>query len=127
MSRLIYVLITCCSAYLIGCGASGTIATQDRDPVERIVGKWEMVEDREHPRHDPPTETIEFTQEGGFVMRMNGEVEMEGSFRVEKDKVILNHNDGHTPMGEPMTIKCLTANSLILTSAAGKDTEFVRK
>lgn len=135
MCRLTYGLIACWGMLLVGCGPWGTPvtketdtpSTQESDRVESIIGKWEMIEDREHPRHDPPTETIEFRRGGGFVMRMNGNVEMEGNFRVEKDKVILTHRGGETRMGDPMTVKRLTADTLILTSAAGKDAEFVRK
>ncbi len=60
-------------------------------------------------------------------MRMNGKVEMEGTFRVENGKVILTDLDGQVPMGRPMTIKRLTAASLVLTGETGKDVEFVRK
>lgn len=60
-------------------------------------------------------------------MRMNGKVEMEGSFRVEKAQIILTHGTRQTQMGAPMTIKRLTADSLLLTSDAGKVTEFLRK
>src|SRR5262245_11916395 len=101
MSRFISVLIACWGASLVGCGASGSPATKDKDHAERIIGKWEMIEDQEHPRHDPPTETIEFSRGGGFIMRMNGKVEMEGHFRVDKDKVILTHSDGRLQMGDP--------------------------
>jgi uncharacterized protein (TIGR03066 family) len=119
MSRFTYVLIAVCAALLAGCG--------NDDHAKNIVGKWEMLESRDHPRHNPPTETIEFAKGGGFVLRMDGKVEMEGSFRVERDKLILTHTDGQTSMGNPMTIKTLTATSLVLTSEAGKDSEFVRK
>ena len=89
-----YLLVASCAVLLAGCRSSGTADAADGNLAEKIVGRWEMVEDRDHPRHNPPTETIEFTQKGSFVMRMAGKVEMEGRFRIEKDKVILTHADG---------------------------------
>jgi len=126
MNRFAYVLVASATGILTGCAVGGT-PPAGGEYAEKIVGKWEMVEDPEHPRHNAPTETIEFTRAGGFVLRMNNKVELDGRFRVEKDKLILTHSDGRTRRGDPVTIKRLTAHSLILRSAAGKETEFVRK
>jgi uncharacterized protein (TIGR03066 family) len=126
MSRFAFLLVAFCALSLAGCGIQD-IQTGTKGNLKKIIGKWEMVENLEHPRHNPPTETIEFAKGGGFVMRMNGKVEMEGSFRIENDKLILTHLDGETRMGDPANIKSLTADSLILGSGAGRDTEFVRQ
>ncbi len=126
MNRFAYFLVASSTGILSGCGPDGTPPAEG-GYAERIVGKWEMVEDREHPRFNAPIETLEFTSAGGFVMRMDGKVEMEGRFHIENDQLILTSTDGQTLMGDSAAIKHLSAHSLILRSATGRDTEFVRK
>ena len=124
---LLALLLTCAASAMAIWYVVVKIEENSADAAGRILGRWEMIEDREHRWQKPPTETIEFTQGGGIVLRMNGKVEMEGRFRITEGKVILTHLDGQTPMGDLLTIKRLTADSLVLTSKMGKDSEFVRK
>jgi uncharacterized protein (TIGR03066 family) len=126
MTRFGIGLITCCAVMLVGCKSTSTTVTGNSN-VEKIVGHWEMIESKETARHKPPTETIEFTEDGAFVMQMNGAIEIVGKYRIDNDSIILSHPDGQTQMGDPMRIKRLTADSLVLTGVAGKETEFVRK
>src|SRR5260370_37614393 len=89
MRKSVYLFSVLFTMSLVGCGVSDVNPHTGGDYGARIVGLWEMVEDRKYPRHNPPTESIEFTEQGGFVLSTNGKVEMEGRFRVEKDKLIL--------------------------------------
>lgn len=64
---------------------------------------------------------------GGFSLRLNGKLELDGRFRVENNKLILTDKDGRTQLGDTITITRLTANVLVLTSATKKSSAFVRK
>lgn len=126
MARFVWLLVSPSLICLFGCGPQRT-STGDNHDAGKIVGTWQMIENRDQSRGNPPAECIEFGNDGGFVLRMNGRIEMIGAYRVEKDKLILTHGDRQTQMGKPSTIKRLSSDSLILTSTTGRDTEYVRQ
>jgi uncharacterized protein (TIGR03066 family) len=90
--------------------AAGTARAQD-DTAKKIVGVWEVTKGTELPDGS----TLEFTKDGKLtaVVKMDGnELKLEGTYRVEKDKLTVKLKIGEQELEETVTVKKLTDTEL---------------
>ena len=103
---------------LTGCGKKGN--------ADLIVGKWELVKGEEVPAGS----VMEFTKDGKMkvTMTMAGkEIAMEGTYKVEGEKLTTSLNVFGKEISDTDTIKTLNETMLILENTKGKVTELKRK
>lgn len=94
-------------------GLAGTAAPED-DNAKNIVGKWEMTK----AGGDVPVgSTIEFTKDGKLsaVIKSDGkDLTLNGTYKIEKDKLIVKIMVENETIEETVTIKKLTKDELEL-------------
>jgi uncharacterized protein (TIGR03066 family) len=128
MRQVTRLVTFCCTLGLVS--SVGCLSQPEKvdEPAVKILGVWEMIEDKELPRHNAPKETVEFTKDRRFVSFMNGKVEMEGTYRIEDNKLTFMDINGKRRLGTAQLIKRLTSESLVLAdSQTGREDEFTRK
>jgi uncharacterized protein (TIGR03066 family) len=93
----------------------------------KIVGKWEITK----TDLDIPTGTLlEFTKDGKFTMTLdaNGvQMKIEGTYKVEKDKLLTTAKIGDQSIDDTDTIKKLTADVFEIEGKDGKVTVMKKK
>ena len=93
----------------------------------KIVGKWEITK----TDLDIPTGTLlEFTKDGKFTMThdANGvQMKIEGTYKVEKDKLLTTAKIGDQSIDDTDTIKKLTADVFEIEGKDGKVTVMKKK
>lgn len=90
--------------------AAGTAKAQD-DNAKKIVGTWEVTKGTDLPAGS----TLEFTKDGkvNAVVKMDGtELKLDGTYKVEKDKLMVKIKVGEQTIEDTATIKKLTAEDL---------------
>lgn len=95
-------------------GLAGTAGAQDKkdDNAAKIVGKWEVTKSGSDL---PAGSTIEFTKDGKMtaVVKADGqELKLDGTYKVEKEKLTVKLKLGDMEMEEAVTIKKLTDDAL---------------
>lgn len=95
-------------------GLAGTAGAQDKkdDNAAKIVGKWEVTKSGSDL---PAGSTIEFTKDGKLtaVVKADGqELKLDGTYKVEKEKLTVKLKLGDQEMEEAVTIKKLTDDAL---------------
>lgn len=95
-------------------GLAGTAGAQDKkdDNAAKIVGKWEVTKSGSDL---PAGSTIEFTKDGRMtaVVKADGqELKLDGTYKVEKEKLTVKLKLGDQEMEEAVTIKKLTDDAL---------------
>lgn len=95
-------------------GLAGTAGAQDKkdDNAAKIVGKWEVTKSGSDL---PAGSTIEFTKDGKMtaVVKADGqELKLDGTYKVEKEKLTVKLKLGDQEMEEAVTIKKLTDDAL---------------
>jgi uncharacterized protein (TIGR03066 family) len=98
-------------------GLAGSAGAQDKkddakDYAKLIVGKWEVSKSGSDL---PAGSTIEFTKDGKLaaVIKAEGqELKLEGTYKVEKEKLTVKLKVGDQEMEESATIKKLTDDTL---------------
>jgi uncharacterized protein (TIGR03066 family) len=112
--------------------ASAGGATEQRaetavvDKADKLVGVWEVVKSEEAP----PGATIEFTRDGKMKMTVNAqgkEMTLEGTYKVDGDKITSIQTFGGKEQRETATIQTLDDTTLITRDEKGKVDEFKRK
>lgn len=107
---------------LLSAGPAGAQA----DNAAKIVGKWEVVKGEDIPKGA----TVEFTKDGKVSIVANidkKEVKFEGTYTVEKDKLVTKITvDGKTAE-DTDTIKKLTDDTLEIEDKDNKVTTLSRK
>jgi len=105
---------------------AGTAQAQD-DNAKKIVGSWELTK----AGGDLPVGSIvEFTKDGKLtaVVKADGqEIKFEGTFKVEKEKLIVKLKVGDQNVEETVTIKKLTEDALELEDKDKKTDTFKKK
>jgi uncharacterized protein (TIGR03066 family) len=92
---------------------------------EKIVGSWEFTRGEMSAGS-----VVEFTREGKFKMTgtLEGKViTVEGSYKVEGDKITITRREGSKEATETGTIKTLNETTLITRDEQGKIDEFKKK
>lgn len=110
-------------------GLAGFAGAQDKkddgkDYAKLIVGKWEVDKSGSDL---PKGSTLEFTKDGKMtaVVKADGqELKIEGTYKVEKDKLTVKLKLGDQEIDETATIKKLTDDALHLEDKDKKVDEF---
>lgn len=105
--------------------AAGTAKAQD-DNAKKIVGTWEVTKGTDLPAGS----TLEFTKDGkvNAVVKMDGtELKLDGTYKVEKDKLMVKIKVGEQTIEDTATIKKLTAEDLEIEDKDKKVETFKRK
>lgn len=99
-----------------------TVGAYGQDNKEKLLGKWELTKGEA-----PPGSTIEFTKDGKLKMVAkvkDKEFSMEGTYKVDGDKIVTALKIGEKEIKETMTIKTLTDKALVTLDEKGKTDEF---
>ena len=129
MKKLMFGLLACSLAFVIGCGGSTTSGTSGgggggASNADKIVGTWTMVkkDGKEMPK-EAGDMTMEFTKDNKAKMSMNGKVVEEGTYKINGDKLTMAQPNDPKDKPETSTIKTLTADTLVIvdTKGEGKD------
>jgi uncharacterized protein (TIGR03066 family) len=123
-------------ALLLGCAtiffvagsmteATGGDKKKSATNAEKIIGKWEVTKGEV-----PAGSLVEFTKDGKlkFTIKMKGkDISLEGTYKVEGDKLKSTMKVGDKEVTDTDTIKTLNETMLILEDTKGKVAEFKRK
>jgi uncharacterized protein (TIGR03066 family) len=118
---------------MVGVALSVTFRSQEvlaqgkDDPAAKIVGTWELTKSGGDL---PPGTTIEFTKEGKLkaVLKADDQViTIEGTYKVEKNKIHVKVKIGEETVEETVTIKRLTDKELEVEDKEGKVDTFKKK
>ena len=96
---------------------------KDKDKVDlkKLMGKWE-------PKDGPVT--VEFADKGKLILTVDlgGKSEkIEGTYKVDGDKIEVVLAFGGKDMKETLTVKKLTDEELVTTDSKGKEEAFKKK
>jgi uncharacterized protein (TIGR03066 family) len=121
MSKLGMVLA---GVMVLSLAAFGT--SQDKaDNKTKIVGVWEVTKG-----DAPPGATLEFTKDGKLKMMAklkDQTLSMEGTYKIDGDKMSVTLKLGDKEKTEALTIKTLTDKVLVTVDSKGQADEFKRK
>jgi uncharacterized protein (TIGR03066 family) len=97
---------------------AGLGSAADDDNAKKIVGKWEITKSGS----DLPTgSTVEFTKDGKLAAVIKGDdTKLEGSYKVEKEKLTVKLKVGDQSIEEVVTITKLTDDALELKDKDAK-------
>ena len=103
---------------------AGFGSAADDDNAKKIVGKWEITKSGS----DLPTgSTVEFTKEGKLAAVIKGDdTKLEGTYKVEKEKLTVKLKVGDQSIEEVVTITKLTDDALELKDKDAKADVFKR-
>lgn len=97
------------------------------DPAQKLVGVWEVTKSAGDL---PNGTTIEFTKDGKLkaVLKADDqEIKLEGTYKLEKDKIAVKVKVGEETIEETVTIKKLTNTELEIEDKEAKVTTFKKK
>ncbi|MCS7021907.1 MAG: hypothetical protein NZ703_01610 [Gemmataceae bacterium] len=107
---------------------SPQVLAQGKDePAQKLVGVWEVTKSAGDL---PVGATLEFTKDGKLkaVLKVDDqEIKIEGTYKVEKDKIAVKVKIGEETVEETVTIKKLTNTELEVEDKEAKVTSFVKK
>jgi len=103
---------------ILALGGLATAAQKDDDNAKKIVGKWEITKsDSDLPKGS----TVEFTKDGKMTALLKGDdLKLEGTYKVEKDKLTVKLKAGDQSIEETVTITKLTDDALELKDKDNK-------
>ena len=102
------------SALVLGVLVLAGSATAHDDNAKKIVGKWEITK---AGGGAPVGTIIEFTKDNkvAATLKLDGmEIKLDGTYKIEKDKIELKLKAGDMNIDETLTIKKLTDDALEL-------------
>ena len=109
-------------------GLTGFAAADDKDDyAKKIVGKWEITKSQ---GDEPVGALVEFTKDGKFTVaaKLNGkELKLDGTYKVEKDKLTTELSVAGKTEKDVDTIKKLTDEDMELENKDKKVVTFKRK
>jgi len=109
----------CLVLSLAGCGGKSN--------ADKIVGTWEITKSESDA---PKGATVEFTKDGKIKMtaKVEGhEISMEGTYKVDGDKLTTTMKMGNKEKTETAKIKSLDDSTLKIEDEKGKVDEFMKK
>jgi uncharacterized protein (TIGR03066 family) len=100
-------------------GFAGAADDKDKDDnAKKIVGKWEITKSGSDL---PAGSTVEFTKDGKLTAVIKGDdLKLEGTYKVEKEKLTVKLKAGDQSIEETVTITKLTDNALELKDKDNK-------
>jgi uncharacterized protein (TIGR03066 family) len=116
----------CAVFTLAGPGVATQAGGDKNSNAAKIVGDWEVTKSEEAP----PGATVEMTKDGKLITKatINGKaLSLEGTYKVEGNKLRTVQTFGGKRVEETMTIKTLTDTKLVTQDEKGKIDEFKRK
>jgi uncharacterized protein (TIGR03066 family) len=131
--RLIGMFVACFAFFALAASAVADEKTVDED---KIVGTWEVTKSAGGL---PPQATVQFTKDGKLKIsvtvqgltkdnkKVNQTVTIEGTYKVEGDKLSIAMKQGAKENKETMTIKTLTDEKLVTVDPKGKEDEFKKQ
>jgi len=102
-------------------------AAKKDDPATRLVGTWELAKSGGDL---PPGTIIEFTKDGKLkaVLKADDqEITIEGTYKLDKNKIEVKVKVGEETVEETVTIKRLTDKELEVEDKEGKVDTFKKK
>jgi len=107
-------------------GIAGFASAADKDDkndnAKKIVGKWEITKSGSEL---PTGSTVEFTKDGKLTAVIKGDDnKLEGTYKVEKDKLTVKLKAGDQTVEETVTITKLSDTELVLKDKDNKVDEF---
>jgi uncharacterized protein (TIGR03066 family) len=118
MRRLIFTFLAFGLAAPLGCSGSSTSGGSEG---QTLVGKWEPIGSTTLPAGT----VVEFTADGKIQMHVDADGKQIsktlGTYSVAGDKLTLSGDRGGKTDTETMTIKVLTADSIVLVEPSGKE------
>jgi uncharacterized protein (TIGR03066 family) len=105
---------------------SGMARAQD-DNGKKIVGIWEVVKSASNL---PVGSTVEFTKDGklnAVLKESPNEIKLDGTYKIEKDKLTVKIKIGETSEEEVVTVKKLTDEALEIEDKDKKVDVFKKK
>ena len=125
MKTLLAVLL------LAGSDAAAQVPKDDPKPTtaEKLVGVWTLVASSDKLPAGAEV-TVEFTADGTLVLRVSVGKAVNsvsrGTFKAEAEKIHYSIDGGGGPRKETLTVKSLTADTLVLVDPEKKREEFRR-
>jgi uncharacterized protein (TIGR03066 family) len=125
----IVALVGCFGAWHVLVNGSGSaLLAQGKDnTAEKLVGKWEV---SKSAGDLPIGATVEFTKDGKLIATLKAddqEIKLEGTYKVEKDKILVKVKVGEEMIEEAVIIKKLTNTELEIEDKEAKVTTFKKK
>src|SRR5262245_61884335 len=120
------VLVAGVVVCLLAGGALAEDKAEKGDNAKLIVGKWEVTKSEGLPKGS----VVEFTKDGKLkvtVKRDEGDVDVEGTYKVEGDKFKITLKQGDNETMQTIAIKKLTKTDLHTENENGNSTELTRK
>ena len=101
---------------------ASTAGAADDDNAKKIVGKWEVTKSGSDL---PEGSTVEFAKDGKLTAVIKGDAtKLEGTYKVEKDKMVVKLKGGDQSIEETVTILKLTDDALELKDKDSKTDVF---
>jgi len=104
--------------------SSAFVAVAGNDTAVKLVGVWEVTKSK-----GPLGGTVEFTKEGKIRIRIkikDKNVEIDGSYKLENEKIIATLNFGGKSKTDSLKIKKLNDTELHIEDEKGMTEEFKR-
>src|SRR5215207_6905132 len=101
-------VLGCAAILALACAA--TAVAQPKIDAKKLVGKWEPVPDKDK-KDKLPGLLIEFTADGKVAMTVGvpgGEARVEGTYKLEADKLAVVMKAGDKEAKDTLTVKKLT-------------------
>src|SRR5262245_11185346 len=102
-------------AVVLGLACAASAGGQAKIDAKKLIGKWELVPEKDKKEKGPPT-LIEFGPNSKvlFTVGVAGqEVKVEGTYKLESDKIAVQMKLGDKDIKETLTIKKLTDDELV--------------
>lgn len=101
---------------------ASTAGAADDDNAKKIVGKWEVTKSGSDL---PEGSTVEFAKDGKLTAVIKGDAtKLEGTYKVDKDKMVVKLKVGDQSIEETVTILKLTEEALELKDKDSKTDVF---
>lgn len=106
----------------------GPAAAADKVDAAKLVGMWELTKSADE--NAPKGATVEFTKDNKVTIAFNAngkEVKLEGTYKVDGDKLTVKLSLAGKDNEDTDTIKSLTDDKLVLVDKQSKENEFTKK
>ncbi len=106
----------------------GTSSAADKVDAAKLVGKWELAKSSDESA--PKGATVEFTKDNKVTIEFklnDKDVKLEGTYKVEGDKLTVKLSLNGKENEDSDTIKELTDDKLLLVDKMNKENEFKKK
>jgi uncharacterized protein (TIGR03066 family) len=116
-------------AVVLGLACAATAGGQAKIDAKKLVGKWELVPEKDKKDKAVPT-LVEFGANAkvSFTIGVAGqEVKVDGTYKLESDKLSVQLKYGDKDIKETLTVKKLTDDELVTEDSKSKTETLKRK